>query len=163
MHFVKNTLAANLEMVPFIANKFFSVLQIWPIAKSTLSYQVFCDLVGSVMTRLTDLLLKLSPMSTIGWNLRISWACLLDSTWRANEEGRILEESFHKGSYLWYQIQSNPWLESWRLSNSHWELLVQSQNHETFDPLAFCMWKPSGEEWLCFLYIYIWTITTWTT
>ena len=54
MHFVKNTLAANLEMVPFIANKFFSVLQIWPIAKSTLSYQVFCDLVGSVATRLTD-------------------------------------------------------------------------------------------------------------
>ena len=163
MHFVKNTLAANLEMVTFIASKFFLSCRYDLSQNPHFLIKFFMIWLGELWLDLLTFLLKLSPMSTIGWNLRISWAYLLDSTWRANEEGRILEESFHKGSYLWYQIQSNPWLESWRLSNSHWELLVQSQNHETFDPLAFCMWKPSGKEWLCFLYIYIRTITTWTT
>ena len=113
---------------------------------------------------LFSIFLKILSISAVGWDLRISWACLRVSSaaWPApctscfgQSEVAFLKKSFTKGttSLVPHTIISLI-RESWRLSNSHLELnfLVQSQNHESFDPLGACMWNTCGKKWFCFSY-----------
>ena len=45
-------------------------------------------------------------------------------------------------------------LEVVKLTFGSYLFLIQSKNHENFDPLPACMWKTSGVEWFCFLNSY---------
>ena len=45
-------------------------------------------------------------------------------------------------------------LEVVKLTFGSYLFLIQSKNHENFDPLPACMWKTSGVEWICFLNSY---------
>ena len=78
--------------------------------------------------------------------------CFLSSMACTNcfrELGCILKETFHKESCLLCHVQSYPWLDSPGEYQIHiWNLsfLIQSHNHESFDPHATCMWKTCGEE-----------------
>ena len=113
-------------------------------------------LVASVMTRLIQFLFKNRQLVEIlefhgHAYVFLQQHGLHQLLW--TEWGRILKEAFHKGSYLWCHIQSYPWLESpggYQIHMRNLAFLIQSQNHESFDPLTDCMWKTCGEEWLRF-------------
>ena len=103
-------------------------------------------------------------MSAVGWVLRISRVFLRVSSaaWPvliALDRVRLhfSKKSFHKGSHLWYHIQSYPWSESpggYQIHIRNLTFLIQSQNHKNFDPFDTCLWKTCSAEWLCFSYGY---------
>ena len=103
--------------------------------------------------------LKILSISAVGWDIRVSLVCVRVSSaaWPAlialykvrSHSQRSL--SRRELSLVPHTIISLI-RESWRLSNSHSELnfLIRSQNLESFDPLAPCIWKSCAEVWLCF-------------